>query len=258
MRKIADSGLCEISLARDEKARKLLDELGFKNTEIILDPAFFNYPISQKNRNLSILTWKNLDYQYYNAYFFEKIKLIYKRPIESSKRILTRLLKSNLRKRRISAYNQYLVDQFYIMEEPKLVIVHESHEIRPAQKLFGPDKVYYSADYRDIFFKYSQARLNIGSRIHGAIPSLLHGAPIKVIYENNKATTLSEAKRIFESNTKKLNKYINVYFLNSTTPDVQPPKTTDTDDIQRIINQEKVKIQNLLQGTKILSKLLDL
>lgn len=182
LERVADSGLVQVCMARDRIAVDFLQKLGFKDVELILDPAFFMKPLPIKQRN-NILGWRDIGIGISGP-------RMWRRPINWVK---WRMKGRIVWKRRTNTYNKLMQEVFSAMPEPKLVMVHDNREIDTAEQLFGKDRVFYSTDYMQMLKVYSTATQYVGGRIHGAIPAALHGASVHLIYPNRKAVTIEDS-----------------------------------------------------------------
>ena len=125
-----------------------------------------------------------------------------------------------------------------------------------AEELFGKEYVFYSTDYREIFKVYSAAGSYIGSRIHGAIPSIIHGASVNVLYSTDKAHVIENSTEILSQYFAGIEDCLKVIYIKN--QDVSYPeefvsKKPDCDSIRLAINKEKMIIQEKLKQTAVLS-----
>lgn len=191
MKKVAQSGLCEAVWVRDAHARDKLTELGFKDVRTMLDPCFFVRPENTPPGDLSVVGWRK-------QYWLDgDPKLVARFPWLVVKTAMKRkLLASREGQQRRDQYDDLLLDAFERLPNPKVVTVHDNREVAEAEKLFGRENVYYASDYRLFFELYSRVRTYIGSRIHGAIPCLLHGAGVNIVYSTPKVGVINTAMHI--------------------------------------------------------------
>jgi polysaccharide pyruvyl transferase len=249
MQKVAASGLCEIALARDPIAYQSLIEFGFEDVDLMLDPAFFMRPLINNNK-LNILCWR---YQY--SYDFDPYLLLhYPHKLLRLQQIrwLDRRKSSKLRQ----LYDACMVETFANMPEPKIVIVHDNREINIAEKLFGVSNVFYATDYRDIFKRYSTAKAFVGSRLHGAIPAIIHGASTRLIYTESRAQALEVAIDILGSHVNNIDQSIKVTYWDEGKVIDMNLKSFEKDEIKTSIEKAKAKIRNILITQPILHGLM--
>ena len=150
---------------------------------------------------------------------------------------------------------------FEQLPEPKLVVVHDNREVKWAEKLFGKSSVYYATDYNKIFSLYAHTRSYIGSRIHGAIPSLIHGATVQLVYTNPKADVLYTAISLLAKHYPDIqNKCRIIQFGDNAHIDHIEPDTTGCDQnaLQSAINQEKARVRQIVSTKPHLSKYLSI
>jgi hypothetical protein len=256
MTKLSRSNLCEIALCRDKPAYDIFSEYKFANIEIILDPAFFMPPVVRQTADLvNIVNWQKI-------YFGKKHpNLMYDYPLIYLKNRLMFTASESSLKRIKNNYDKYMQKIFAALPGPKLVVVHENHEVEEANRLFGKEHVFFSTDYNLILDKYACANFVYSSRIHGAIPALVHGAPIHLIYPSPKAKVLESTKKIFENyNFDQIAGLLKIDYLKSMdlNKDIlidltgRPEKQIQA-GFSRIIEMEKVRTKQLLRKTKILS-----
>ena len=256
LKKLARANLCEIALARDKMALEAFKDIGFKNIGLISDPAFFMKPIQNDRKDLNIIGWRKQFWPEsadYSIIFYLKY---YKSLIKKIKYYLLFEKLTNQKKR--EEYNNFFKYIFDEMDSPKLVVVHDNREIKEAEKLFGEGNVFYSTDYWKIFEIYSRSKTYIGSRIHGAIPSLIHGTPICLIYTSNKASVIETSKEIFEKHNTKIENMIKVKYWKKN--DSNGIKYNDMGfnkvckvKLNEAINIERDRIRNILKCQKELS-----
>ena len=249
LRKLSKSGLVEVCMVRDEFALNTLREYGFDNATLILDPAFFVTPLAVDNR-VNILGWRD-----YTIPEKEKLR-------DYAKRAIERMSGSHREIRSFAAwYDRFMQEVFHQLPSPKLVVVHSNREIEKAEELFGEEYVFYSTDYREIFRVYSAAKRYIGSRIHGAIPSFIHGACVNVLY-------LADKARVIENSAEILSKYVsgianNIKVLYIKDRNISFPKdfvgaeAPDRNAIHSALEQEKKNIRKILTQAKELSKFIE-
>lgn len=249
MKNVANSGLCELALARDETALNTLRELGFKNAELMLDPAFFMKPL-EKTEKINIFNWR---YQYGSDY---DPNLLYNHPIKFLRMQQILLVKKRERKKMRDEYNQYMINLFASMPEPKKVIVHDNREIKEAENIFGKKYIFYSSDYRDIFKFYSSAKNYVGSRLHGAIPALIHGASVRLVYSDTRWKALKAAMSILSPYIEGIDKKIKITICgrNEMLDSYKSLQPVGKKEIQVAIDKERERIRSLLKNQRILSE----
>lgn len=249
MRRVAESGLCEVALARDNIALQTFREFGFQNVRLILDPCFFKRPLD-KEKTMNILGWrKQFTFDNDPTFLFQyPHKVIYMW-------LVNKVLRRQIWSRRKENYDKLMVQIFSIMPQPKMVIIHDNHEIQEAQELFGPKYVFYSSDYREIFKRYAMARSYVGSRIHGAIPSLIHQAPVHLIYTDKKASVIESAVDILSSYIKDIHKGVKLsYFAEEEISSLQfLENPIDSELMDVAISREKESIRSILKSQRVLS-----
>jgi len=242
LHRLAASGLVEICLVRDELALEVLEGYGFKNVTLIPDPAFFVSPLAGDN-SVSILGWRDYTVP-------EKVKLK-----DSARRLIERISGNH---KEFSAfvkwYDRFMQDVFRHSPDPKIVVVHDNREIKRAEELFGKDHVFYSTDYREIFKVYSTAKTYTGSRIHGAIPSVVHGACVNLLYLIDKCRVLENSADILSKHVAGIKNSMKVVYLKD--QDVSFPQDfvdtmPDRDAIHSALEKEKRDIRNILKTMSI-------
>ncbi len=258
LQRVAQSGLCEITLTRDMTAKMYLESVGFNNVGLVLDPAFFNSPIEYTGEKKNILTWRNLTYNYQSAYLRAQISAFLKRSVHFTKTGLKNIIHRKVRNQLTQKYNKLMRTLFVKMDEPKQVIVHENNELYEAQQIFGKDNVFYSSDYQLIYTEYSKAKTYLGSRIHGAIPSIIHGATATLIYDHQKASVLETAKSIFSGHNPEIGNVMNTLYIDNDMSNDLESKSFALKDLTYIIALEKDRIQNILKSVPVLSTYLSL
>jgi Polysaccharide pyruvyl transferase len=256
MQAVAKSGLCEIALARDHAAYETLGELGFAGAEKILDPCFFVPPLNTPPGQLNIFAWRaqfSLD---------GDPRLPLRHPIYVAKKLLAKEGAGGVsRPQRRRNYDTAACNIFERMAEPKRVVVHDNREIADAERLFGADRVFYSTDYREIFKQYAAARYVIGSRIHGTIPALLHGAPLDLIYTTAKASVVTDAIALIGARCPGLADAVRLWnYEFDAVPDWPLPRENfarvDLVQLHAAIAEEKQRVRELLRRTPVLSNYL--
>jgi len=248
MKRVAKSSLCEIALARDETALNTLKEIGFSNAELILDPAFFMKPL-KTIKKINILGWR---YQFGCDY---DPTLPYNHPLKYLRMRQIRWIKRKKRNVLRDEYNKYMLHYFASITEPKLVIVHDNREIKEAESIFGKDYVFYSSDYREIFRRYASAKNYIGSRLHGAIPAMIHGSSVHLVYSDSRWKALKSALLILSKYIKNIDKKINITICgeNGFNYEHKTLEPFDKEELQKAIEKEKIKIISLFKSQKVLS-----
>jgi len=250
LKEIVESGLCEAVIARDHMVEEMFIKAGFSNVLITLDPAFFMSP-TKTEKNLNVLGWRK---QFILGYDYDSTKIL-----DSAHNLLSALRNSINRWRnerrdfkKKDIYDKLMLNTFSKMNEPKIVIIHDNREVKEAEKLFGSKYVYYGTDYRDILEKYTHAKRYIGSRIHGAIPSIINGAATHLVYSNSKAQVLEISKEILSSYYCDLQKNIGITYFNDDMDNVEllfKEASPRIDLFESAIIQEKSKIRNFLKET---------
>jgi len=249
MSKVAKSGLCEVALARDESAFHTFKKFGFKNTDLILDPAFFMKTLNTQE-TINILGWRGYFFEYEPSFWFRyPHRWLYGQ-------LNNRIMKRRFWKELKNNYNKSMQHIFSIMPDPKMVIVNDNCEIQEAECIFGPEYVYYSSDYREIFKKYAHAKTYVGSRIHGAIPSLIHGAKVQLIYSNTKAGALETSLKILSKYIPNISLKANVDYLMGDQFNFKQFKETSIKHkaISDAISNEKRRVREILEKQPILSR----
>ena len=174
VRDLVDSGLVEIAIPRDQIAHNLLCHMGFHPTLPLSDPALFLPPLpampdgqvaGERLRDLSIVCWRGIG----------KASAVgsFDVPIRGNRKLMSAVL--------VKAYKA--------LPSPKMVVVHENREVRPAEELFG-EKVFFSSDPKELFRFYSRCRYFVGTRIHGWVAAAIHGAPGYLLYPSPKAAVV--------------------------------------------------------------------
>ncbi|MHC4325381.1 MAG: polysaccharide pyruvyl transferase family protein, partial [Planctomycetota bacterium] len=247
LRKLAESGLVEVCMVRDEFALEILKEYGFDDVKLILDPAFFVTPLVTDD-SFNILGWRD-----YTAH--EKVTLR-----DYAKRSLEKV-RGNQREFRtfVKWYDRFMQDVFHQFSSPKIVVVHDNREIKRAEELFGKEHVFYSTDYREIFKVYSAAKTYIGSRIHGAIPSVVHGACVNLLYLIDKAHVFENSAEILSKHDVGIKNSMKVVYIknrNVSFPQDFVDSTPDRNAIRCALEKEKANIQKILKERKVLSTFL--
>jgi len=241
LHKLAKSGLVEVCMVRDEFAFNTLSEYGFDNVVLALDPAFFLTPLSSDDK-VNILGWRDWT-------FPKGVRLR-----DCAKRIVQKIAGSYRQLRSFATwYDGFMQGIFHQLASPKLVTVHDNREIRKAEVLFGKEYVFYSTDYRELLRVYSRGY--IGSRIHGAIPSLIHGACVNVLYFTKKARVLENSAEILSKSVDGIERSVKVLYLKNRT--VNFPKdfvdsAPDRKAISLALEQEKRHIREKLKRTAVL------
>lgn len=254
MKQIAKSGLCDVVLCRDKRAAHVFNEFKFQNINTMLDPAFFMKPLVS-DKKIHILNWR--------SYFIAWGPTF---PFKYPHRWLYRQFKTNVLKRNFwtllrENYNKVMKEIFTAMPEPKEITVHDNFEVQKAQDLFQTENVFYSTNYREIFKRYASARVYIGSRIHGTIPSIIHGASAYVLYATPKAEALEVSLEILYKYIPNLFQVIKIKYLNDKDLQIshrELPKENPIDQkiIAEAINKEKLRIREILKNQPRLSTFL--
>jgi len=254
MKQMADSGLCEIVLCRDRQATRVFNEFGLQNINIMLDPAFFNRPIGV-DRKINILNWR--------GYFIElSPDFIFKYPHRWLYRNLRdRVLKKRFLRKLKEKYDEIMKNIFTVMPEPKEIVVHDNCEVQEAQNLFQTENVFYSSDHREIFKRYASAKVYIGSRIHGAIPSIVHGNSAYVLYPTSKAEALEVSLEILSKYIPEITQWMKLEYLRMEDLQIDykglfKENLIDQGIIAEAINKEKLKVRAILKSGPQLNNLL--
>ncbi|MCD4811373.1 polysaccharide pyruvyl transferase family protein [bacterium] len=252
LQQVAKSGLCELALARDNHAFEALRELGFENVNTMLDPAFFMQPLNGRGE-LNILGWRKQLLSENDPSF------PYRHPYRWLNQTGKTALKYHMLLKSKKMYDDNMTKLFSSMSEPKIVIVHDNREMQEAQKLFGIQRVFYSTDYREMFKKFSMAIRYVGSRIHGAIPSFVHGAAVDLIYMSSKASVIDTSMAILAKNTGEPSglmkvKYLNKENINFSSINEQVPMNNEI--LTNVIKKEREKIRNILKTQPVLTDFL--
>ncbi len=198
--KVAQSSLVEVCLARDPVALEFLRASGFKDVELMPDPAFFMKPLDKEKKH-NILCWRDI-----------------RRPRPSHLRQPLRWAHWVCRGKRMGTtvaipYDKLMQSVFFAMAEPKIVVVHDNREIHVAERLFGSDHVFHATDFRELLKVYSGAISYVGSRIHGAIAAAIHGAHCHLIYANLKACVVESSVGLLSRHAPEISNGIKVSFL---------------------------------------------
>ena len=255
--KIKESDLCEIALARDNHAYTIFNNIGFKNLDKIPDPAFFMNPISDNNETkYNIVGWRK---QFWPeaADYGSKFYLRYYKTLPNRIKYLLYKKKDFRRKRK--KYNDLFLDIYQNLFSPKLVMVHDNREIKDAEDIFGKNNVYYSTDYKEIFKKYANANYYIGSRIHGLIPSIIHGASGDLVYTSNKADAINTSISILNNYTN-LKNMVNIHYLKYPLDNnlnlIENQEKNYYFELHEALKNEKERIRIKFKGLSYLSKLI--
>jgi polysaccharide pyruvyl transferase WcaK-like protein len=165
MRRVAESGLVEIAIARDEMAKGLLGDFGIE-AGLLCDPAVFITPKAEPGEGNSLI----LGYRGWGKVPSGTV------PYEQ---------RDSGPARRTDIF---LIDQWASWKDSRRkVTVHDNREIKAASNLFGGRNVLYDSDHNRLLTHYSRASHYVGCRIHGFVASLIHGASAHLIYHTNKA-----------------------------------------------------------------------
>jgi hypothetical protein len=143
-------------------------------------------------------------------------------------------------------------DVFSAMPHPKLVMVHDNREIDRAEALFGPAFVFYSTDYMNMLKVYATAIRYVGSRIHGAIPALVHGAPAHLIYPTGKAVTMENSVELLRRYVPDIAQIIKVdYILDGRLrPDNIRASPVPHNALSEALQHERDKVRKRLKEAK--------
>ena len=248
MKLVANSGLCEIAFARDETALNTLKEFGFGNAELMLDPAFFMKPLNMTGK-INILGWRHQFGCDYDP------TLPYSHPLKFLRMQQIRWIKRKERKKKRGEYNKYMINIFVSMPEPKKIIIHDNREIKEAGNIFGKDYIFYSSDYREIFSRYASAKTYIGSRLHGAIPAMIHGASVHLVYSDTRWKALEAGNSILSQYIENLDKKMKFTICGEykMSNSYKPLEALGKKEIQMAIDKERERIRSFLKSQKILS-----
>ena len=244
LRKLAKSGLVEVCMVRDEFALNTLRKYGFGDITLILDPAFFVKPLPTNN-NINILGWRD-----YTVPEKMRFKSYVKRKVDFIRGKYWEI-------RSFAAWYDHLMQKIFDqLPNPKRVVVHDNREIKRADELFGKEYVFYSTDYREIFKVYTSAERYIGSRVHGVIPSVVHGACVNVLYLTDKAHVINNSVEVLSKYVSGIEKSIKVIYTknrNISFPQDFVHKIPDRNAIHLAIEKEKRNIQKKLKQATVLS-----
>ncbi|MFC1542117.1 polysaccharide pyruvyl transferase family protein [Candidatus Latescibacterota bacterium] len=241
LERIANSGLVEVCMARDRIALDFLHSLGFKEVELILDPAFFMNPLPKKDAN-NILCWRDISRNNPKLlrHFMAWIRWTLKGRVACEQWA--------------HMYNRLMQDIFSAMPDPKLVVVHDNREIKTAEQLFGKEHIFYSIDYLEMLKVYSTATQYVGTRIHGAIAAAIHGAPIHLIYPNKKAIVIEDSVKLLNRYFHDINKSIKVDYLTDKQMDLDTinERPSLNNAFYNALQQEREKVRSKLKrATKL-------
>lgn len=162
MRRVSESGLVEVAVARDTIALDLLERLEIE-ASVLCDPAVF-IPVRQPQDPGTFIA----GYRGWGA--MESTVTYQRRNGGPAQRI-----------------DQHLEDVWASTEGPKIAVVHDNREMEAARQLFGARNVFYSSDERQLLDWYSLGNAYVGGRIHGFVAALAHGASAHLIYHTDKA-----------------------------------------------------------------------
>jgi len=244
LRQLAASDLVEVCLVRDKYAFETLQAYGFRDVKLIMDPAFFVTPGRSENR-VNLLGYRD---------YAVREKVSWR---DYGKTVVDCLCGRQRQKRAfITWYDHFMQGIFDQLPDPKRVVVHDNREIARAEQLFGRESVFYATDYREIFRMYSTARTYIGSRIHGAIPSILHGACANVLYLGSKAHVVENSTDILSRRVPGIADSVHVVYIEDR--DAEFPQCCvhampDGDAIRTAIAEQKKVIQEELRRAPRLS-----
>jgi hypothetical protein len=105
---------------------------------------------------------------------------------------------------------------------------------------------------------YASAARYIGSRIHGAIPSLIHGACVDVLYLVDKARVIENSTQILAKYVDNIAESIRVFYIKDRNirfrTDLADPSPPDQSAVHSAIAREKVNIQERLKQAASLSE----
>jgi hypothetical protein len=146
---------------------------------------------------------------------------------------------------------------FENLPEPRRVVVHDNREIIPAEKIFGRENVFYATDPAVMFEVFARTRLYVGSRIHGAIPVVIHGGCARLLYATSKASVLVTARRILEGYDPGLGSSIATGGLDANVERlVAPPDRDNMTALRQALATEMNRIRNRLFQCPRLSALM--
>jgi len=251
MRRISKSGLCEVALARDAAAAEVLREFGLRNVHVMLDPAFFATPVDGEG-STNILGWRDSFIEY-------KPSFVLRYPLRwAYGQLMNKSVKNRRWDKSHDNYTKLMQEIFRAMREPKMGIVHDNREVRKAEELFGANYVFYSTDYREVFKQYSRASRYVGSRIHGVIPSIVHGASSWLIYGTRKAEVLNSSLEILSHYIPGIAKHLRVGYLRQGHKNFNEWEESrlDRESISVAILKEKQKVRSVLKQQPVLSTFL--
>jgi len=164
MRRVADSGLVEISIARDDIAKELLEGNFGIETSVLCDPAIFLTPVGKGGKTfvLGYRGWGSMEEGGTCTY----------RPRQTGPAART---------------DNFFRDAWAGAKGPKIATVHDNREAEAAIGFYGKRKVRYFSDPARMLKVYGDARDYVGSRIHGFVGAVVHGASAHLIYHTDKA-----------------------------------------------------------------------
>ena len=164
MRRVAESGLVEVAIARDHIAQGLLKDFGFQ-AQILCDPAVFLH----RREEFGAGTQFMLGYRGWGSIPGGTVP--YK-------------LRATGPARRTDIL---LGDEWAAAAGPKKIVVHDNREAEAAISLFGRRNVILESDPWRLLSHYGEVSSYVGCRIHGFVAALLHGASAHLIYHTSKA-----------------------------------------------------------------------
>ena len=221
---IATKGLCEIASARDRNGLNALKNAGLCLAKQIIDPAYFCETL-QLQQEYSVFGWRDFNIVTSDPRFIRFF------PLKWLKLKQQHLLNINARQKKVSCYDQVMVDAFNKTRGPKVVLVHDNRELDRAVTLFGAKNVAYFSDHKKVYELLAKCKHYIGSRIHGAIPAFIHGARVQLIYEDCRWEAIALAKEYFREFCDDIDSRLKIHLLDESlgvftaadwTPDSRP------------------------------------
>jgi len=222
MQAVADSGLVEVAIVRDETARDLLAGYGI-DSQVMCDPAMFKPPVVPPGGDEVVVGWRGL-----NAMTPDE-----RHPGPNDAKLDDVL------------WRTWVSDE----GRKKRVIVHDNREVAGAEALFHIAR--YSSDHDQIFRLYGDCGRYVGARIHGFVAALIHGGSAHLVYNNRKAVVAETViKRLW------LEDSAAVTYLKEVdrVPDLKlvPPV-----DIWRRIRREEQLFRTVCHGAPGLSRIME-
>jgi polysaccharide pyruvyl transferase WcaK-like protein len=251
---VAKSGLCELALARDSAACNTLQACGMRDADIMMDPAFFMPladPISEQTFN--ILGWRDYSISTHDP------RMWHAHPIRCLRQAQQACLAGVSRRAETDAYNAWALRTYRSMGGPKYVVVHDNREVASARKIFGRESVLYNTDYKRIRNLYGNCGSYVGSRLHGAIPALVHGASVHLVYKDSRIAAFTAGLDMLAKHAPMLQKRVRVTDISNFTPppDLPEVKLAGRREVSIAVDHEIDRVRKLVSGTPHLSKLMN-